>query len=172
MFLDVRRRPGAEQHKGVLSYAGKSIPCSLGRSGITAFKREGDGATPAGEFRILYGFFRPDRKLNLKTQLSMRPISENSGWCDEANHPSYNDFVTLPFSKSHEKMMRDDRLYDVCLVLDYNIQPKARHIGSAIFFHLTRPDCGPTEGCVAIDPDHMRLLLPMLSDRFVMRIHP
>ncbi len=171
MLLDVRRKPTGSLHTGILSYDDKSIPCSLGRSGITTLKREGDGATPFGEFRLLYGYFRPDRGLLAKTQLPFLPITEASGWCDEANHPNYNAFVTLPFPKSHEKMMRDDRLYDVCIVLDYNIFPKARNMGSAIFFHLTRPDRGPTEGCVAIDPNHMARLLPFLSTASVMRIH-
>lgn len=171
LLLNVKRKPLGPKHAGLLSYGGNIIPCALGRSGVTTLKREGDGATPYGEFRILYGYFRPDRVLYVNTQLPLFPITEVSGWCDEANDPNYNSFVSLPFPKSHEKMMRDDRLYDVCLVLDYNIHPKARNMGSAIFFHLTRPDRGPTEGCVAIDPDHMRNILPLLSERSVMKIH-
>ncbi|MDJ0612563.1 MAG: L,D-transpeptidase family protein, partial [Rhizobiaceae bacterium] len=147
MLINVRRKPFGPVHSGLLSYADKCIPCSLGRSGVKTTKREGDGATPAGSFQILYGYRRSDRGQTLFSQLPMFPINEDDGWCDDANHPNYNQPVKLPVPNSHEKMMRNDRLYDVCLVLDYNIDPCAKNLGSAIFFHLTREDHGPTEGC-------------------------
>lgn len=171
MLIDVRRNPNGPVHSGLLSYHNLTIPCSLGRSGITAFKREGDGATPFGDFSLLYGYYRADRNRLAPTQIPLFQITEGSGWCDEPTDPNYNAFVDLPYPKSHETMMRDDRLYDVCLVLDYNIEPKSRFMGSAIFFHLTRADIGPTEGCVAIDPEHMRKLLPKLTVDTVMRVH-
>lgn len=171
MILEVRKKPDFKPHTGLLTYAGKTISCSLGRSGTTVFKREGDGATPIGDFSILYGFFRPDRFVRVDTGLTMIPIANNSGWCDQADDPNYNSFVTLPFGKSHEVMTREDGLYDICLVLDYNISQKSRNRGSAIFFHLTRPDRGPTEGCVAIDPQEMSKLLPLLSEKSKVRIH-
>ena len=143
----------------------------MGRSGITTRKREGDGATPFGDFGLLYGYYRADREKLVPTQIPLFQISESSGWCDEPTDPNYNAFVELPYPGSHETMRRDDRLYDVCLVLDYNIDPKSRFMGSAIFFHLTRPDMGPTEGCVAIGPVHMRRLLPKLTVDTIMRIH-
>jgi L,D-peptidoglycan transpeptidase YkuD (ErfK/YbiS/YcfS/YnhG family) len=170
-LIDVKRHPDGIKHHGLLSFANKDIPCCLGRSGITAQKKEGDGATPIGTFRLLYGFFRKDRLNRPITQLPISHICKEDGWCDEASSPNYNTLVTLPFNHSHEKMMRDDRLYDICIVLDYNINPKTRYRGSAIFFHLTSSQRKPTEGCVAIDPEDMRLLLPFIDNKTRMRIH-
>lgn len=170
-MITVSRRPiSGKPWLGLLGFDGKTYPCALGRSGITTRKREGDGATPAGCFRLLYGFFRKDRLLLPPSPLPMVPIEALDGWCDEPTHPAYNCPVSLPFTASHEKMMRDDRLYDVCIVLDYNIDPRQRGKGSAIFFHLTRSDMGPTEGCVAIDPDVMRKLLPSFGTNTLMQV--
>ena len=168
----VKRHPNGVLHHGLLSFQGKTIPCFLGRSGITTQKREGDGATPAGNFKLLYGFYRCDRTKLQASQLPLNPIGPKDGWCDAPDSPNYNSFVSLPFKKSHEIMMREDRLYDVCIVLDYNINPKTRGMGSAIFFHQSSIGKKPTEGCVAIDPEHMRLILPMLSSETRMIIQP
>lgn len=170
-LIDVKRHPNGVKHHGILSFGNRDIPCFLGRSGITAQKKEGDGATPIGTFRILYGFYRRDRMKKPITQMPILHICADDGWCDEPSNPNYNALVSLPFSDSHEIMMREDRLYDVCIVLDYNISPKTRYRGSAIFFHLTSPERKPTEGCIAIDPDDMRLLLPFIDNRTHIRIH-
>lgn len=170
MELWVRRKPGGLPHQGILGSGDNVYPCSLGRSGITARKREGDGATPAGRFRLLYGFYRHERLGVINSSLPLNILTEQMGWCDGPQDPCYNSLVQLPFNGSHEIMKRDDRLYDVCIVLDYNIMPRARGKGSAIFFHLTRPDNGPTEGCVAIDPLLMQKFLPVLSDKSIMTV--
>jgi len=170
-LVDVRRHPNGIIHHGLLNFKGKSITCCLGRSGITTQKREGDGATPVGIFKILYGYYRADRITKPKSLMPLTPIETNDGWCDDVGNPNYNSFVKLPFPDSHEVMTRNDRLYDVCIVLDYNIHPKIKNKGSAIFFHQTSLERKPTEGCVAIDPKDMQLLLPFLSDKTFMRIH-
>jgi L,D-peptidoglycan transpeptidase YkuD (ErfK/YbiS/YcfS/YnhG family) len=172
MKIHIRRKPGNILHQGLFEIGGETYPCSLGKSGITTQKQEGDGATPAGTFRLMYGYVRSDRMPRVPSLLPMVDISAGIGWCDAPTHPAYNSPIDLPFKASHEVLARDDHLYDVCIVLDYNVTTKKRNAGSAIFFHLTRPDRGPTEGCVAIDPDLMRLLLPKLSDRSEMIIHP
>ena len=169
--IDIRRKPGQIAHKGLFSFNNKTIECSLGKTGITTKKREGDGATPVGRYKILYGFFRKNHNKRIQTALEMIPIEANSGWCDAPTHNNYNQYVDLPFNASHEKIYRDDRLYDVCLVLDYNISTRKRFAGSAIFFHLTRADKGPTEGCIAIDPKDMDLLLSQLSQNTELVIH-
>ncbi len=170
--IHVRHRPGGLPHQGLLSAAGRTIHCCLGRSGIHPFKREGDGVTPSGSYNLLFGFFRESGVGLLPSMLPMSRINRESGWCDDPANANYNRFVKLPFSASHEKMMRDDRLYDICIVMDHNILPRKRNAGSAIFFHQTRENRGPTEGCVAIDPDEMRRLLPVLSTFTTMHIHP
>lgn len=157
-FLSVRPRP-ANRRQGLLTRGSITIPCALGRSGIRVQKREGDGATPKGRFELLKVFYRSDRLRRPKTGLPCEPLTPDMGWCDDASHPRYNLPVELPFAGSHEKMWRDDRLYDVVVVLDCNLDPVERGKGSAIFFHLARPDYGPTEGCVAVSyPDMLKIL--------------
>ncbi len=104
---------------------------------------------------------------------ALRVVSGNLGWCDAPSDPCYNRPVALPFRASHEKMLRTDRLYDVCIVLDWNFSRRARNRGSAIFMHLTREDRGPTQGCIALDPALMRRLLPaLLSGRIAIKVLP
>ena len=172
MLLEVTRRPGSNPHHGLLRAGGFELSCILGKTGITCFKREGDGATPSGAFRLLYGYFRDDRLAVPRTSLPMVRIDQDDGWCDAAFHARYNQPVKLPFSASHEQMMRNDHLYDICIVLDYNIHPQIKGRGSAIFFHLTRPNFGPTEGCIAIERDVMLRLLPHLTTTATMLIKP
>ncbi len=133
-------------------------------------KREGDGSTPLGTAKILGGFYRADRLAVPPTKLPMTPIRADMGWCDGPDHASYNRLVRLPFASSHEQMRRTDRLYDICLVLDWNITERRRNRGSAIFLHLTHEDRRPTEGCIAIDPAAMRRLLPLLREGMPVRV--
>jgi L,D-peptidoglycan transpeptidase YkuD (ErfK/YbiS/YcfS/YnhG family) len=169
-ILTVHARPGRPQ-QGFLR-AGKLVfPCALGRGGITAAKREGDGGTPLAAMRILAGYFRDDQFAGARrTRLEMRPIGPDLGWCEVPQDRNYNRPVRIPYGASHERMRRDDRLYDVCLVLDWNIRPRLRGRGSAIFFHLARPGFTPTQGCVAVEARTMARLLPLLSDRTVVKV--
>ncbi|MGY2992588.1 L,D-peptidoglycan transpeptidase YkuD (ErfK/YbiS/YcfS/YnhG family) [Mesorhizobium sp. URHB0026] len=168
--LTVRARPG-HPSQGLLQ-AGKTVfACALGRGGISAGKREGDGATPLASMRILAGYFREDQfAAGRRTRLAMAPIGPHLGWCEVPDDRNYNRPVKIPYGASHERMRRDDRLYDACLVLDWNIAPRRRGRGSAIFFHLARPGFTPTEGCVAVTARTMARLLPLLSDRTVVRV--
>lgn len=159
--LVVRRLPGS-RHRGVLTAGGLTIPVALGRSGIGFDKREGDGRTPAGIWRILRVLYRGDRRPRPITRLPTAPIAVDAGWCDDPDDRRYNRPVTLPFAPSHERMRRDDGLYDLLLVLDHNTRPRVRRRGSAVFIHLARPGYRPTEGCVALAPADMRRLLTRL----------
>ncbi len=134
-------------------------------------KREGDGGTPVGRFELLHVYYRPDRGLPSATLLPTEPLTPASGWCDDPGHRLYNRPVQLPFSASHEKMWRDDRLYDIVVVLDCNLNPAVKGQGSAIFFHIARPGYSPTEGCVAVSPEHMRLILQNIGLGAEMVIH-
>jgi len=115
-----------------------------------------------GPLRI---YFRHDRRRSGigPVRLPASPIPPNLGWCDAPENANYNRPVRLPFAASHEKMKRNDRLYDVCVVLDWNIKPRKRGAGSAIFLHISHPDMKPTEGCIAVPPRTMARLLPRLS---------
>jgi L,D-peptidoglycan transpeptidase YkuD (ErfK/YbiS/YcfS/YnhG family) len=161
--LRVTSLPGRRM-QGRLSAGTNVIRCALGPAGIVAAKREGDGATPKGRFAILYGRFRPDQKLR-PGMLNMAPQRRDDGWSDDIRSGQYNRPVRLPQRLSHEAMWRKDHLYDVVFVLDYNIRPRVISRGSAIFFHLAKPDYAPTAGCVAISAADMRRLLPRLSRR-------
>ncbi|MBA4786074.1 MAG: L,D-transpeptidase family protein [Rhizobiales bacterium] len=156
--------------RGIVSFGGITVPAALGRSGRTALKREGDGATPIAVMRLLYGFTRGDRVQALRTSLPMRRISRDMLWCDQPEHPSYNRLVRAPFRSSYEDMMRQDGLYDICLVLDWNITSRRRYRGSAIFFHLIKPGYPPTAGCVAISLKDMRRLIPFLRRGTIVRV--
>ena len=120
--------------------------------------------------RILSGYFRSDHVVAGRTPLKMAPIGAALGWCEVPEDRNYNRPVNIPYGASHETMRRADRLYDYCLVLDWNISPRRRGRGSAIFFHLARPGFTPTQGCVAVTEQVMKRLLPLLSDRTVLRV--
>lgn len=137
-----------------------TLPAAIGRSGRTAFKREGDGATPIASMPVLSGFVRGDRLKSVKSPLPLRRTEKTMLWCDEPKHPSYNRLVRAPFKPSHEEMCRADGLYDICLVLDWNVTSRRRHRGSAIFFHLIKPGYQPTAGCIALARRDMLRLLP------------
>nr|WP_280820963.1 L,D-transpeptidase family protein [Mesorhizobium soli] len=153
-----------------MNVGGTVFSCALGSGGITANKREGDGGTPLATMRILAGYFRREHFAGKRTRLAMSEIDAPLGWCEVPDDRNYNRPVRLPYAASHEHMRRDDRLYDACLVLDWNISPRRRGRGSAIFFHLARPDFSPTQGCVAVTARTMKRLLPYLNDRTVLRV--
>lgn len=169
-YLRVKRKPGRNPAAGLITFGHRTIECRLGLAGITTRKLEGDRATPAGKWRLLFGWNRADRKPFPRSLLSFRPIRQRDGWCDDPASPLYNRAVRLPFHRSHEVMKRGDRLYDICIVLDCNLMPRIRGRGSAIFFHLTSEAGKGTAGCIAIDPEEMRRLLPRLSGRTVLEI--
>lgn len=120
--------------------------------------------------RLLSGYFRADRFRPKATRLDMAPITAGLGWCEVPGDRNYNRPVAIPYAVSHETMRREDDLYDVCLVLDWNIRPRRIGRGSAIFFHLARPGFTPTQGCVAVARQVMARLLPRLSCRTVLEV--
>lgn len=147
-----------------MTAGGLCLPCALGRSGVTRVKREGDGATPLGRFALRRLYYRADRVAPPpRTGLPASPITPDLGWSDEPADPLYNRAVRLPRRFGHERMWRDDHLYDYVVVIGHNDAPALRPLGSAIFLHLAREGFTPTEGCVAIARSDMRRLLPRLG---------
>jgi L,D-peptidoglycan transpeptidase YkuD (ErfK/YbiS/YcfS/YnhG family) len=167
--LTVRARPGVPA-QGLMN-VGKGVvfPCALGRGGISAGKREGDGATPLAAMRLLQGYLR-GRSFGRRTALPLTLIRPDLGWCEVPGDRNYNRPVKIPYGASHETMLRPDGLYDAVILLDWNIRPRRRGRGSAIFFHLARPDFSPTAGCVAVSRAVMARLLPLLSKRTVLAV--
>ena len=130
-------------------FQGRMMPCSIGRSGVVIEKREGDGGTPAGGFRITGMLYRPDRLA--RPAAWARPIGPRDLWSDDAADPDYNRWVRAPHPYSHERLRRADRLYDLVLVTDWNREGRSGG-GSAIFLHRWRRPGAPTEGCIAMAP--------------------
>ncbi len=135
---------------GTAHWRGKPMRCALGRGGVAATKREGDGVTPAGAFFMRCLFYRPDREAVPQTALPCRPLRRDDGWCDAPGDIAYNRQIRLPYSASAETLWRDDRLYDLIVPLGYNDDPVVPGKGSAIFLHLAAPNFAPTKGCVAL----------------------
>ncbi|MDW6022008.1 hypothetical protein SAZ10_09565 [Mesorhizobium sp. BAC0120] len=162
--ITVRARPGLPTQGLINAGAGVVFPCALGRGGISAMKREGDGTTPLARMRLLSGYLR-ERSFGRRSSLPLARITARLGWCDLPEDRNYNRPVTIPYGASHEAMLRPDGLYDAVIVLDWNIRPRCRERGSAIFFHLARPEFAPTAGCVAVSRAVMARLLPLLSRR-------
>jgi L,D-peptidoglycan transpeptidase YkuD (ErfK/YbiS/YcfS/YnhG family) len=165
-------RPAPRDPRRAIVQAGAlRFPAALGRSGRSSRKREGDGATPIAAMRILYGYYRREKLPGaLLTRLPMTAIDPTMLWCDAPADANYNRPVRAPFRPSHEEMQRQDGLYDVCLVMDWNISSRRRNRGSAIFFHCAKPGYPPTQGCVAIDIRDMLRLLPLIGPETVVRI--
>lgn len=149
----------ASSTTGILSFGTQHIACSLGKGGINPQKREGDGATPIGNMSLLWVYYRPDRLPRPKTWLPTYPLSPTMGWCDEPRDANYNRRVSWPYNASAEQLWREDNIYDLIVVLDFNLHPRRKSAGSAIFWHLARDDFSPTAGCLAIEKIEMIKLL-------------
>jgi len=137
--------------------------CAIGKGGVSAAKREGDGATPVSVMALRRLWWRKDRLEALSCALPMAAITPDLGWCDDASHPDYNRPVSLPFAASHEKMCRDDGLYDLVVELGWNDAPPRPGHGSAIFMHIARENYGATEGCIALSRDDLIALLAQVD---------
>ena len=146
------------------------VPCAIGKAGISHRKREGDSATPAGNFAVLNGYFRPDRMSRPLAHVPLQGIRPRDGWCDDPASGQYNRPVQLPFAYSHETLSRADHVYDIVLVLDFNLLQRVKGCGSAIFFHLANMEFAGTAGCIAIKKADMQRLLPRLSRKCRMLI--
>ncbi len=162
--MRVGHLPG-QRALGRLIAGGIVVPCALGPSGIVRNKREGDGATPAGVFRFREAFARTDRVVRPVTHLTVRSLARQDGWCDDVRHALYNQEVRKPFAGSHELLWRDDHLYDLVVVIDYNVGHPCKGRGSAIFLHVAAPGLTPTAGCVAIPRPALARLMSRLGPR-------
>jgi len=147
---------------------GTVFRAALGRGGVRADKREGDGATPAGLLPLRRVFYRADRVPPPDCAVAIEPIAPNDGWCDDETREEYNRWVRLPYDGHYEELWRQDGLYDVVGVLGWNDAPVQRGCGSAIFLHVARTDHAPTEGCIALAlSDLKRVLAAGLTELMV-----
>ena len=155
---------------GWLTGMGRQFACHLGAGGRQPFKREGDDAGPTGRFYPQFVCYRADRVTRPHTRLPLHALRPEWGWCDDPGHPRYNMPVMLPFPFSHEKLWRQDNLYDLLLVIDHNIRPTRHRCGSAVFLHLSANR--PTAGCLAFSQFDFRRLLGLLDTRSVIEFGP
>ncbi|WP_373318272.1 L,D-transpeptidase family protein [Ameyamaea chiangmaiensis] len=142
-----------------LHFMGQARPAVIGASGIRPVKVEGDHGTPVGVLPLRQVFYRADRTARPITTLPLEPLSPTDGWCDDQSDANYNRFVALPYPAGHERLWRDDHVYDLVVVLGHNDAPPVPGRGSAIFLHLPPADGRPTEGCIAVPEAVLRDLL-------------
>ena len=160
----------ADSSLGWASLGEKRWRCAVGAGGVREDKVEGDAATPVGEFALRRIYYRNDRLVLPKVRLPARPIGERDGWCDDPHSPAYNRLVRIPNEWSHEKMWREDGLYDVVVVVGFNDDPPEGEWGSAIFLHIARDDMSPTQGCVAFARADLLKLLPLIGPQTRLRV--
>lgn len=142
-----------------LEFAGKNYRCAVGKNGFSPSKKEGDLCTPIGEFALRQVYYRADKIAQPITALPIHATLQSDGWCDDADSELYNQHITLPFSARHEKLWRDDDVYDIVVVLGYNDAPVVAGAGSAIFMHIAKPNFDGTKGCIALSlPDLLEVL--------------
>jgi L,D-peptidoglycan transpeptidase YkuD (ErfK/YbiS/YcfS/YnhG family) len=154
----VRPAPGRYQQARLL-FGQRVCRAALGRSGLAVLKREGDGTTPIRRFGLLQVLYRADRGFPPRSSLPLRAIRACDGWCEDPGNPNYNRLVKLSSRHASDRLMREDQLYDLIIVLDYNDRPRVRGRGSAIFVHLARDGYTPTAGCIGLSRHDLLMLI-------------
>jgi L,D-peptidoglycan transpeptidase YkuD (ErfK/YbiS/YcfS/YnhG family) len=165
------RAAAGDRRRGWLTVGPLTMPVALGRGGIKANKREGDGGTPRGRFRLKRVWFRPDRGIRPQTQLPVRAITPYDAWCEDPADRHYNGPIRVEAPAPGDRLWRKDHLYDLIIELDHNTRPRIAGRGSAVFVHMARPGFGPTAGCVGLTPGALRRLLKVLGPRTEIEIH-
>jgi L,D-peptidoglycan transpeptidase YkuD (ErfK/YbiS/YcfS/YnhG family) len=152
-----------EYRHGYLYWPSGDARAAVGAAGIRPNKKEGDRATPEGTFSLPFGMYRQDRIKLPPTNLPMNPLRETNAWVDDPNDPKYNRLVELPYPSHTEKLWRADGIYDLLVVVGYNMNPTQPGAGSAIFLHIARPNFSPTVGCIAVSRDNLLKLITVLG---------
>ena len=141
------------------------IKCSIGKRGITSTKVEGDNKTPKGNFAFKEIFYRKDRISQIKASLKKVVIKKNMGWCDDPSSKNYNKMIKFPFDWGAEKLWLKENIYDVILVINYNLKPIIKNKGSAIFLHIAKKNYTPTKGCVGIAKKDILFLINKINTK-------
>jgi L,D-peptidoglycan transpeptidase YkuD (ErfK/YbiS/YcfS/YnhG family) len=156
---------------GYLKYKNFKYRCALGKAGVNKKIKEGDGITPKGIFKITKIYYRVDKIKSVKTNVKKIKITKNMGWCDDPNSRFYNRQVKLPSKFSHEKLYRNDDLYDLIAVLNYNTNPIIKNKGSALFLHIAKNSYKKTEGCIALKKEHLINILMKIKKNTKIKIN-
>ncbi len=136
-------------NKKYLTFNNYKAKCSIGKRGIGLKKKEGDLITPKGKYKIKYILYRRDR-IKIQSKIKKIIIKKNMGWCDDPDSKYYNRLIKLPSASRFEKLYKRENIYDIVLVLNYNMKPIVKNKGSAIFIHIAKKNYERTEGCIAI----------------------
>ena len=158
------------KESGYLSFKNLKFQCALGKAGIGKKNKEGDTITPRGIFKLVKVFYRADKIKNFKTSLKKIKIKKNMGWCDDPKSKFYNKLIKLPSKFRYEKLYRSDRLYDLVVVLNYNLNPIIKNKGSAIFIHVTKKPLKKTAGCIALKKKNLIKLLSVIKKNTKIKI--
>lgn len=159
------KRAAGDPCRGWLTADGWTVPVALGRGGIRANKREGDGGTPRGTYRPLLLWWRADRHRRPQTFLPVRPIRPEDAWCEDPRDRHYNQPIRLTRNDAGDRLTREDHLYDFIVEIDHNSAPRMAGRGSAVFLHLARPNFSATAGCVSMTESAMLRLLRRMGPR-------
>lgn len=151
-------------NNGILYFNNKKYKCKVGKNGISKDKREGDGCTPEGNFSIGPLYYRHDRLSKIPTKIKSLPINKNMHWSDDSNSIHYNKLIYFK-DNSCESLYREDQIYDLLLVIKYNVNPIKKKRGSAIFMHLANERFSSTKGCIALKKDCLINILKILRPR-------
>tara|TARA_B100002051_G_C16700627_1_gene620771 strand:+ start:1154 stop:1645 length:492 start_codon:yes stop_codon:yes gene_type:complete len=154
----------------LLNCGNYKVKCAVGKRGIKIKKKEGDLITPKGLFKIKRVLYRKDRIGRLNTKLKKTPIKKNMGWCDDPSSKFYNKLINFPFKFNAEKLFKRENIYDIILVLDFNMNPIRKNKGSAIFIHIAKKKFTPTKGCVAISKNVLKKILSKINKDCKVRI--
>jgi L,D-peptidoglycan transpeptidase YkuD (ErfK/YbiS/YcfS/YnhG family) len=150
---------------GYLKYKDLIFKCAIGKAGIKKKKKEGDKITPIGAYKIINIYYREDRIKKIPTKFRLNKIKKNMGWCDDPRSKEYNKLIKLPSKYRHEKLFRKDNIYDLIMVLNYNISPIIKNKGSAIFIHIAKKNYKKTLGCIALKKTDLIKLLKKINKK-------
>jgi len=156
---------------GFLKYKDLKFKCALGKAGIGKKKLEGDQITPKGTYKIVEIYCRKDRLKKIFSKFKLIEIKKNMGWCDDPKSKKYNQLIKLPSKYSHENLYRENSIYDLILVLNYNMNPIIKNKGSAIFIHIANKKFKNTEGCIAIEKKNLVRLVKIINKKTLVIIH-
>ncbi len=154
---------------GYLKYKNLKFKCALGKAGVGTKKKEGDNITPKGTYKIVNMYYRKDRIKKISSEFRLTKITKKMGWCDDPNSKYYNQLIKLPTQYTHEKFFRKDNIYDLVLVLDYNMKPIIKNKGSAIFIHIAREK--KTLGCIALKKVDLINLIKKIDKKTKIKIN-
>ena len=156
---------------GYLKCKNLKFRCALGKAGVNKKIKEGDNITPKGIYKIIKIYYRPDKIRKIKTLIKKIKIKKNMGWCDDPNSDFYNKQIKLPTKLSHEKLYRNDNLYDLIAVLNYNTNPIIKNKGSAIFMHIGKDSYKKTKGCIALKKEDLLKIISKIKKNTKIKIN-